>query len=75
MADMEFLKAMLAEMNANQEKAEANRKAGREALKEMMDANTKTNKKEMLARRTPVQKQCKKRWTDIKRRWRPGKRT
>jgi hypothetical protein len=41
--DMEFLKAMLAEMNANmksnQEKAEAKRKADRDALKEMIHAN------------------------------------
>jgi hypothetical protein len=39
MEDMEFLKAMLAKMNANQEKAEASWKADCEALSEMMKSN------------------------------------
>jgi hypothetical protein len=53
---MEFLKAMLVEMNANmkamQEKADADRKAYREDLKEM----TNTTQERMDA----ILKQCKK---------------
>jgi uncharacterized protein YicC (UPF0701 family) len=56
MEDMEFLKATLAEMKANLEKVEANRKAEHEALKEMIDASHKkmmaemrTNHQEMMA--------------------------
>jgi hypothetical protein len=61
MKDMELLKAMLAKINtimksnlemmkSNQKNEEANRKANDDTLKEMTDANMKSNQEYLLAR-------------------------
>jgi hypothetical protein len=78
MEDLEFLKAMLDEINVNikskQEKAETDRKANRETLKEIMksnheraEANRKADKEDLLAKLETDREERKADQEDLKR--------